>query len=387
MLSPSAIADADFLSRCGIAAEADSLVIPCIAKELDTSRLPTRLRSLSSISFTGGFAAGLRSVIACFDANGIRPTLTSEQGKSIALRSYMPQPVTRAVAERVYANAFAVAVPGGIQVCDLSRELTEEEETLIRRKWAYSNASPTMLLAFDDPPSALPIAGSGRLPAYDWTFYKYIHGKCSIDIVKELIRRSLHVACARAGLAWCDDRRVFYFPHENKPQRTVSFVHVDGRNTWVAVTGEKSYGSGEDAVPFRYQLSPGFRVGFDSDGKWWVTLRIYVRITDREGKPHEGKAIIRRRKNVTKSWWNKEWFARTLGTIQALAQGNDRIIVGSGDRQVSVSTTPLSWDCPVSIDYRAVELVGDFQEEMAELRYVDAEEDSPDEHDDEEDSA
>jgi len=342
---------------------------------------------LIPVSFTDGFAAGLKSLVASLDANAIKPMLGHEQGKSIALRSYMPQPVTQAIPERVYANTFAVILPSGIQVCNLSRELSEKDETTLRNNWAYSQASPTTLLAFDDPPNVVPIAGNGRLPAYDWTFYEYHHGKRSVDVVRELVRRSLDVACVRAGLAWCDNRRVFYFPHEGKPQRTASFVHVDGRKTWVAVTGEQSYGSGDKAVPFRYQLSPSFRVGFDENGKWWVTLRIYVRITDCDGKPHEKKAIIRRRKKVTKSWWNKEWFARTLGVMQALGEGDDQIVVGSGACQLTVSTKPLSWDCPVSIDYRAVELVGDFQEEMSELRYVDAESDASEDDDQEEDSA
>jgi hypothetical protein len=191
--------------------------------------------------------------------------------------------------------------------------------------------------------------------------------------VKELIRRSLEVACSRAGLKWCDDRRVFYFPSLDKPLRYVPFVHVDGRRTKVGVTGEHAYGVGQNASPFRYQLSPSFRVGKDHDGQWWVTLRIYIRITDRQGKPHEQKAINQRRKKVTKNWWNKEWFARTLGVIQALSEGREEIVVGSAANQVTIGTRPLAWDCPVSIDYQVVERVGDFQEEIAELRYVDAE--------------
>jgi hypothetical protein len=44
-----------------------------------------------------------------------------------------------------------------------------------------------------------------------------------------------------------------------------------------------------------------------------------------------------------------------------------------------VSTRPLGWDCPTGIDYQAVEMIGDFQEEMASLRYVDDESDENEE--------
>jgi hypothetical protein len=385
ILSSSSVTDADFLSRCAVASAVDGLVIPCLARAFDPSSLPTRLRTLAAASFVGGFAAGLGSLIACLDANAIRPTLDHEQGKAIALRSYMPQPVTQAVPERVYANTFPVTVPGGIRVCNLSQELSADEEAALQKDWAFSKVSPTQLLTFDDPPASLPLDESGRLPAYDWAYYESIRGKRSFDVVRELVRRSLDVACVRAGLAWCEDRKVHYFQHEAKPQWTVPFVHVDDRRTRVAVTGERGYGTGDNAVPFRYQLAPTFRVGIDADRKWWATLRLYVRITDQAGRPHEKKAINRRRKKVTKSWWNKEWFARILAVMQALADGKDYIVVGSHSWQVTIGTKPLYWDCPVSIDYRAVECAGDFQEEMADLRYVDGEGDES--NDDQEEGA
>jgi hypothetical protein len=40
-----------------------------------------------------------------------------------------------------------------------------------------------------------------------------------------------------------------------------------------------------------------------------------------------------------------------------------------------VSTKPLEWACPISIDLDALERVGDFQEEMAALRYAADEDD------------
>ena len=277
--------------------------------------------------------------------------------------------------ETVYANTFAASVPGAIQVCPLSRELSDGEKSELRRIWAFVVADSRTYLAFESPPDSVPLEESVRLAGYSWKHYEYKHNKRSVDVVKELVRRSLEVVCVHIGLQWCDDRKKFYFEHGPKPQRFIPFTHVDGRKTRVAATGEKTYGSGDRAAPFRYQLCPTFRVGQDEVGEWWVTMRIYVRIADTEGTPHEKKAIGRRRKNVTKSWWNKEWFARTLAVMQALAEGGDEIRIGSADRRITVSARPLAWDCPVAIDYQAVERIGDFQEEMAQLRYLDEEDD------------
>lgn len=377
ILSRDSIADSDLLARCAGAVVTDGLTIPCRADEYDDAVLPAKLRHLTTARFSDGWAVGLKSLMGAME--GVQPSMTSAQGIAVALRSYVPEPVTKATPEPVYANVFRVSCPEGIQGCDLVRELTDEEEAELRRSWAFVMANSKLLLSFDDPPATVPRADKGRLAEYSWKHYDERFGKQSADVVKELVRRSMDVACVRAGLKWCEHRHVFYFPHLDKPLRNVSFTHVDGRNTRVAVTGLQNYGTGERAVPFRYQLSPGFRVGFDETGTCWLTLRVYVRVTEENGTPYEGKAIGRRRKKVAKSWWNKEWFARIVGVVQALSEDKAEIVVGNGNRKVSVSCAPLRWECPVAIDYHAVERLGDFQEEMAQLRYTDDEENSEEE--------
>ena len=57
--------------------------------------------------------------------------------------------------------------------------------------------------------------------------------------------------------------------------------------------------------------------------------------------------------------------------MQALETSTSEIAIGEGDEVVSVNTFPLSWNCPVAIDYEALERVGDFQLEMSELRFDD----------------
>ena len=302
----------------------------------------------------------------------LQPPLSKEHGHAIAMRAFLPKPVTRATPESVYASVFAVSVPETIHAVQLERELTKDEKARLRESWAFSEAAPTTLLSFHSPPEEVPVRASRNTPGYLWEPCPFEYGQKSVNVVKELIRRSLDVAMVRSGLKWCDDRQLFYFPHlSGRPNTNVAYVHVDGRKTRVAMTGEKSLGAGSTASVFRYQLCPLFRPGFDEAGHWWVTLRIYIRVTDPDGVPHQGKGIARRRKKVAKPWWNKEWFSRVLGIMQALSEDEpDRIKIGVGTEAVSICTTPMHWECPVSIDYRAVERIGNFQDEMASVRYV-----------------
>ena len=377
VLSSSSVGSPDLLGRCSIGAGRDQLTIPCEAGLYDRDLLPGRVGSISPVSFAGGWSNGLRSLLDALDAAGIHAATQGDRARQIALRSYVPEPVTRAAPESVYTNTFKTTVPEAVVACELRRKLSLEEEESFRGVWAFARASETLLLAFEPPPRLVPLRPSARLPEYAWRHYDERYGKKSRDVVKELVRRSMDVACYRAGMQRCADRDVLFFPQQEKARRNSPFFHVDGRHTRVALTGEKTQPRGRGPEPFRYQLCPRFRVGFDEDHVCWVTLRIYVRVTDRDGVPHQRKAITRRRKTVTRSWWNKEWFARTLGMMQALSEGCSEIVVGSGRRSVTVSCQPMQWSCPVSIDYGAVERLGDYSEEMAALRH------RGDDHDDE----
>ena len=93
----------------------------------------------------------------------------------------------------------------------------------------------------------------------------------------------------------------------------------------------------------------------------------------------EGKEIGRRRKIVSKSWWNKEWLARLLGVVQALETSEGRIEIGEGTRAVVMQTRPLSWECPVGLDVTALSGMSDIGQEIAQYRTRDDDEDEDDE--------
>lgn len=376
VLSVEALADRDFMDRCGLAGTIERQVLPAWSMPME-GLLPSRLASISPSRFHESWATGIRDVLISLQSRGIEPCLDPAQGRSIALRAYVPEPVVRAVPERVFANVFRASVPKSILVHELREALSPEATEQLRRSWAFSFTDPLKLFAFETCPTALPVFRDSRPLEYSWQDTDTYFDRPSLDVVKDLLRRSLEVACLRAGLQWCTDRQIFYFPKPETGDRRANFVHVDGRNTHVSLTGERQYGWGERASQFRYQLGPRFKVGRDKDGVWWVTTQIYVRVTDLNGACFQLKDISRRRKAVTKSWWNKEWLPRLLGMMQALrAEGSELIEIGSGRRAVTVSVQPLTWECPVGIDVEAMDRVGDFQEEMSSLRFREEDEDA-----------
>jgi hypothetical protein len=376
LVSNISLGDGVFVERCTIAASRENFVVPCSLIAGVDSRMPSRLSKLTPADFGKSWNTGLDQVLAKLGAIGIEPLLGADRGRQIALRDYLPTRVTVAKPEAVFANVLPLQLPQTMLVFDLQRSLTDAETLDLRRQWAFVELSAYRLVAFTPPPrQAIPATRVERTPEFVWADIPQKDGKKTHDLAKELAWRSLEVVCAQKGLKFCTDRRVFYFPARESGQWNQQIQHVDGRSTTVQLTGERTKGWGERASPFLYQLAPRFRPQYEVDGAWSVVVNVYIRVTTLDGGMFEGKEIGRRRKTVSKSWWNKEWLARLLGVVQALQTSEDRIQIGDGTRAVMMQTNLLRWECPVALDVLALSGISDIGEEIAQYRSREDEED------------
>lgn len=381
ILSSASMADPLFLERCAIAtARSPNLVIPCKGIISKDWALPSRLAKLVAAEFSSSWREGLNAVLDALSSSGIRPSLAAERGAQIALRDFLPSQVTIARPEPVYANVFSMTVPTSMLDIGLPHALTMSERYELSRKWAFYIANECTLIAFDLPPSDSPIGDlSGRYSEFSWHDAAHIHGHPTINVAKFLLRRSLDVACENKGLMFCYDRKGYHYTRDGEQEFTQAITHVDGQKTTVQLTGKRTKGYGERASEFRYQLGPRFRCDRDEQGHWTAVIRLYVRVTTLEGVMFEGKEINRRRKVVTRSWWNKQWLARLLGVVQGIETYPGKVSIGSGRRAVTMTTTPMRWDCPVGLDVSSLTDASEIGQEMALYRaHQDGEEDAED---------
>ena len=338
--------------------------------------MPSRVATLAPAYFSTSWNTGLGEVLARLTALGIRPSLEVGRGRQIALRDYLPTRVTTAKPEPVFANVFPLILPKKMLMFELRRPLTEAEIVDLRTRWAFVEVNQYTLVAFTPPPSdAIPAAGVDPTPELPWEEIRHKDGKKTLDLAKELAWRSLEVVCVEKGLKFCPHRQLFYFSEHESDDWNQTIRHVDGRTTTVQLTGMRTKGWGDSASPFLYQLCPRFAPWRDFDGTWNVVVRIYIRVTTPEDVPFEGKEIGRRRKIVTRSWWNKEWLARLLGVVQGLETSDGRIEIGEGPRAVVMRTQPLSWQCPVGLDVLTLSGISDVGEEIALYRTRDDDDD------------
>jgi len=381
VVSDASLSDQLFVERCAVAGAKDGLVLPCSCEPVEDPRLPSRLKALAAARFSDSWDAGLGQVLARLATLGASPKLEVEQGRQIALRDYLPTRVTVAKPEPVIANVFPLHLPQTMLLYDLQRALSKDEVSSLRLRWAFVELNAYRLAAFTPPPQgAIPATKPVRTPEFLWTNISERDGRKTEDLAKELAWRSLEVVALQKGLEYCSGRRVFYFPEREGRDWNQAYEHIDGRQTHVQLTGARTKGWGDRASKFRYQLSPSFRPQRDVDGTWNVVLNIYVRCTDADGKVYEGKEIGRRRKAVTKGWWNKDWLARLLGVVQALQTEPGRIRVGEGNRALVMEAVPLSWECPVGLDVQALSGIADLGEELAGYRTREDEDDEDPAH-------
>lgn len=370
VVSSASFLDNQFLERCTIATAKDDFTLPC-STLIDYSGVlcPSGLAKIAPAYFNNSWITGLEQVLAKLTALGIAPSIETDRGRQIALGDYLPTRVTVAKAEPVFANIFPLQLPKTMFVIELRRLLTEDEILNLRTRWAFVVANNNNLVAFTIPPEeGVPAVKVHRTPEFLWESCEWKDGKKTFNLAKELAWRSLDVRCAQKGLQYCSDRKVFYFsPHESGDWNQ-TFQHVDGRSTKVQLTGMRTKGYGDHASPFLYQLAPRFSPLCDSNGKWNMALRIYIRTTNLEGVLFEEKEIGRRRKVVSKSWWNQQWLARLLGVVQALETSVGRIEIGAGANAVTMETKPLSWECPVGLDVMALPGISDIGQEIATYR-------------------
>jgi hypothetical protein len=367
ILSTTALQDATYRSRWPLALASEDRTIPCWAAALDAEMLDAQMRALTPARFDRSWQIALATLLEVLTARGIPHTVGTETGRQLALAAYSPKPLLRDEPETVYANVFRVRAPEALSAYRLADEHAVLAPDLPAR-WAFARRGPTVF-AFTPPPEDVPVE-RGQPHRYAWRAMREQYGQDSLNLVKELVRKSVEVACFNAEFRWCDERHTFYL--DEAEQQRHSFQHVDGRWTWATLTGERAFGWGESKSRFRYQLGPRFRVGMDDTGQLWLTVRLYVRLTDTDGTPLDVRKIPSRRKVVTKSWWNKEWLARLLAVMQRLAnQGSGttaEIQIGESRHAVTVPTAPLSWECPVGIDVVALDQLATIQDELAALR-------------------
>jgi hypothetical protein len=172
--------------------------------------------------------------------------------------------------EVISSNLFEIeATPRIIRRFVCSTALNEEQQNALALEWAFRAVDSRTFLSFASPPPAQ--AASFSLAARGgslWGAVPDIDGIRSINLVKELLRKSMTVHAVSHGMRFCPSLKLCYFPSGLLEGDWLKFVGVDGDSTRVLATGTRR---NETA---RYHLAPSF--GIEHQG--YVELAMLLRL-------------------------------------------------------------------------------------------------------------
>ena len=325
-------------------------LIPLNVDGVDQTQLDQVTRTLKFIPFQYNWAEGLKQLLKKLESIDCPRVLP--HGRRVAAKAFLGNDVRSDEKETLFSNCLQVQqIPQVIYRFKVPRQISKKELDKLRFEWSYREVDSYTFLSFHKPPASASkeyklIEKGGAL----WVAPKIekIHGIWIPNLVSELIRKALIVKCHQKGLKYCSETEQLYFPRDPDKSNRISFTQPDGKKSNIATNGKRKHSSGNE---YLHSLAPDFFVRQDLFDDFTVLVRIRVHLSDIEGKPLKGhRMIVSRRKHLCKSWWNKDWFNRTLAVNQFLADEGKITIGESRDTQIIIDATPFCINAPVGIN-------------------------------------
>jgi len=315
-------------------------LIPINVDGLDISRLDKETSSLVFIPFNNNWGAGYTQLVKKLDA--IQCPKPTFDGSRVAVSDYLGSDLLTDQAESLYANFSLVEkLPRYIYVFEAKVPIPFEDKWNVGILWAYRKVGSRFYLSFHEPPSdILQKYGITEIDSIDWEGRETVNKIDTMNLLSELVRKSLNVRCHQKGLEFCTASEYHYFPSGLVTNDNLKLTRPDGSKTWVSSVGRRNYWTPQGSEVYYYAIAPVFHVVQDVFDELAVQIEIRVRLTDENGKLLARRKINSRRKHLCQDWWNTEWFNRQLAIIQFLADG-DKIFIGSNEDESIIINASL----------------------------------------------
>lgn len=351
-------------------------LIPIKLEDFDASQLDRETAALTFIPFEKNWAKGLQQLLE--KLNSVNCPRPLADGKMTATEVFFEKDVLSDEPEHLYSNCFAVeSIPKAIYKFELKEDFFESEKQNF--SWAYRKLNDREVFSFHHPPGELLKEYKIKeIGGYSWQDVRQIEWMekgdrkwiLTVNLVSELIRKSLIAKCHQKGLKFSPDTKLHYFPAGLLARNRLPVILPDGkRNPPLAVSGEKKFFKPQNQSEYyKYHLAPTFFIRTDLFQNFVALVRIRIHLSDQSGAALPNRKINSRRKHLCKSWWNDNWFKRILAVAQYLAE-NDQIIIGSIPKeQIVLSSRPLSFGASGGINETALEMTSYERESLFLMR-------------------
>jgi hypothetical protein len=355
----------------------ENFVVPINLDGISPTDLDWMVSDLTFISFHLGWADGFKQLLKLFEESNAPREF--HDGRTAAANWFEAKQLVVQKQERLWLNLAEVKeLPKDIYRYETAVFIPEDHRIELLKQWPHINEE-NVFWAFEYPPRkfADKYKFNEQAQRQNWNVMRP-NDVGLRHIAVRLLNESLKSVALARGLKLTPDGKAFYFPNGLVPNNHLTFEGYDGKRTWVSPVGVRNFNTSAGKESVRYHLVPHLRVWLDYELGCIVLVRVHLFLTNMDGQAIEGKAALRRRKRICRSWWNYHWLARTLAVLQFLAGDKSSIQIGQNSPQrLTISKYPLTAHIPFGLDESQIGLAKPESEDADEIA-LDLDEDEPD---------
>jgi len=347
-------------------------IIPINVDGIEPVKLDLMTTDLIYIPFYKGWAQGLNQLLKKLAQ--IKAPRDFKEGMNAVARWVDTEDSLVNRTETVWSNVIPInAIPSLIiNYFVPDRSVLDALET----EWAFYRQNDHSVWAFG-PPKTDRSVSIREQNSVNWSETMSVGDIRTYNIVSSLLRQLVRVHCLRKGMLITADGEDVYFPKDLLTNDWLPYTRYDGLKTRIKTVGEITFRTSTGVKEkSRYYLAPFFtpllsRFGGDP----CYQLNLSLRWTDLNGVEYPRGRSQRRRKHLTKNWWNYQWLARISACSQWLLDGKEVGVITDGSNSIEVWGKTFTLQSPLGIDEKAVGSEDDEKEENdVELPEYDADE-------------
>jgi hypothetical protein len=330
----------------------EDFLIPLNLDALRPAELDWMTSDLTFIPFAADWAAGLNQLAKKLLGSGA-PTLAEGRGPVAARAALEGESFLLEQPETLGSNLFPIVQwPEVLHQYRLAPTVGRTDLLTAAESWAFHVSSARsgerqLAFAFEDPPPGTFAKHQIKHTASAvWEETRRFEGIPTWNLIKPLAVRVFYLRCRQSGLSEMNDGSFVYFKDGILPRNSMKFRSYTGRKVRIRVVGERSFRGKET---FRYHLGLEALALRMPGGDPFMKLNLRLFLTDLDGKPFEAAGALARRKSITRTWYNHQFYSRILG-VPSFLEGADGLIRCGTAAHLVVSGSPVTVEAPVSID-------------------------------------
>lgn len=282
--------------------------MPLKIEQFQSTDLPFTLQETNYIHFHRGWAKGLEQLLREL-RDGQVPR--DQTGGFARLRDWRTSyQKVQQKPEALWSNEADFRIyPDHIRLYEFNaKELPDD--------WIQQEHSAGKYWAFHPPRTTPRLA---PLEVVRWHDGQAIKASSLRDVFVALARKHILAHSMSKGLRLSGNGQYLYFPFDLLPNNEIHFTTYNGKVVPKTVAGIRNRTRPDGSkIPMHYHIAPVYSVRAPRSGHPLVVLNTRVMVTDAQGQPFTGRAVVGRRKFVCKSWFNHDWLSILLAVHEFL---------------------------------------------------------------------